>query len=114
MSAAVSHSPHASPTATLGGKANQALIRRVDAAAQCLGRRRADMLRVIAEDWLGAWEASGGPARVKQPGFPSIEDDLANPLRGHRVPFRGADGGGLVISFRPRLVPPAGTEEAGA
>jgi hypothetical protein len=93
------------------GRGNQESIRGIDAAARCLGRRRADMLRVIVEDWLGAWKASGGPARVKQPGFPSIEDDLANPLRGHRVPFRGVYGGGLVIPFRPRLVPaPPGVE----
>jgi hypothetical protein len=83
---------------TLGGKGNQHLVRRVDDAARHLGRARADLLRIMAEDWLAAWEASGGAAREEPLGSRS------RPLLGHRVPFVGAEGGGLIVPFRPRLV----------
>lgn len=94
-------------TVTLGGKGNQALIGRVDAAARHLGRPRAGMLGIIVEDWLAAWEASGGAGSMESPGCPTLADDTRNPLLGHRVPFRGADGGGVIVPFRPRPVPAA-------
>ncbi len=100
---------------TLGGVKKQALIRGLDAAARKASRRRADMLGIIVEDWLAAWEASGGEARVCQPGY---SHRGGNPLLGRRVPLTGdelealraspkpADEGGVVIPFRPRQEEP--------
>lgn len=95
MKATISRSPRALLTVTLGGKTNQELIRRVDAAARRVDRSRANMLLVIAEDWLAAWEASGCHEA---------------PLIGCRLPFQGKQGGGSIAVFRPRLVsaPPVG------
>jgi hypothetical protein len=94
----------------LTGVRNRPLIEGIDAAARCVQRKRADMLRNIVKDWLEAWEASGGAGSMESPGCPTFADDTRNPLLGHRVPSIGS-AGGVIVPFRPRLVPPAGEPE---
>lgn len=110
MKATIYRPPLPLNSVTLGGMKNQPLFSRFDVAVRHSGRSRADMLRVIVEDWLSAWEASGGEARVG-PGSPRYVRQ--NPLHGKRVPFTGdeietlrapkpADEGGVLVPFRPR------------
>jgi hypothetical protein len=90
------------------GVRNQESILGIDAAARRAQRKRAAMLRIIVEDWLEAWRASGGETRQEHSGRPSWEKK--NPLRGYTFDGDGlahpgpkpADEGGVLVPFRPR------------